>query len=826
MTAAPAVRRGLSLLAHTVVLAAVVVLFSVWSTAALPVLLPRASATEPGALPFLQIRIDRVTPEVVTTTSESVLTVSGAVLNVGDRPVRDVDIRMEHAQAVTSSSQLRTDLTGDVDGFEPVADFVTLAPEMQRGQSVAFTLSYPLRSDGAGSLHITEPGVYPVLINVNGTPDYGAPAKLDDARFLLPVLGVPTDRTSDNSSDSMSAADTLNSVVPPDTSHPVRMTMLWPLADRPRLAPGAPGGTVPVRLIDDSLATSLAPGGRLDTLLSAADFATGPTIDPGGQLRATLCLAVDPDLLVTVNAMTGGYVVNDGPDTGPGTLTRPGAGQEAAIGWLNRLRALAGRLCVAPTTYAQADLAALYRVNDPGLSTIATKGAADIVDQLLGITSVRGATILAEGPLSRPTLDLLATQGETVALAAAQVSTQHSETDAPETADLTPVRYRQGVVAAGFDAAVGAALSAAGTDPSTPTYLDPSLDVPVRHDSQTARRQDALGALLWHGLTPDEQPRTQILMPPMVWSLDAADAQAILTTVATTIHAGLAVPRPLPAVIAEGNAVPRQPLQPAPPDVLGNPRGGVDASVDTGIRSVVGRLWGLTAALTTDLRTGLTGMQYTAPLREDLLRGLSRSVPPESRESLAEQRLAAVAHSVDDMFGAVRIVNPGGAYTLATERSPLPLALRNDLPVPVRVRLQVDAPPGMTVTDLGEIELPPGYLPLRVPIEVHFTQRVAVDVSLQTTDGLALGEPVRLSVHSNAYGKVLFFITLSAAAVLVALAGRRLWHRFRGQPDRADLLPPGEHPDPLDVAMAFNDSTDASAAPVSPPAPATSPDRP
>jgi hypothetical protein len=91
------------------------------------------------------------------------------------------------------------------------------------------------------------------------------------------------------------------------------------------------------------------------------------------------------------------------------------------------------------------------------------------------------------------------------------------------------------------------------------------------------------------------------------------------------------------------------------------------------------------------------------------------------------------------------------------------------------------------VTDMGVIELPPGYLPLRVPVEVHFTQRVAVDVGLRTPDGLSLGESVRLSVHSNAYGKVLFFITLAAAAVLALLTGRRLWHRFRGQPDPADL---------------------------------------
>jgi hypothetical protein len=33
---------------------------------------------------------------------------------------------------------------------------------------------------------------------------------------------------------------------------------------------------------------------------------------------------------------------------------------------------------------------------------------------------------------------------------------------------------------------------------------------------------------------------------------------------------------------------------------------------------------------------------------------------------------------------------------------------------------------------------------------------------------------------------------MTAAAVLVLLAGRRLWHRFRGRPDRADL----DRPDP------------------------------
>jgi hypothetical protein len=763
-----------------------------------PAALPHAAASEPGAVPFLRVRIDRITPEVVTTTSEPVVTVSGAILNVGDRPVHDVMVRLEHAGGVTSSAGLRTNLTGDVDQYEPVADFITVAPELLRGQDVPFNLVYPLRSNELPSLHIDQPGVYPVMVNVNGTPDYGAPARLDEARFLLPVLGVPPEPAAD------SAGDTLTSVVPPDTSKPVALTMLWPLADRPRLAAGAPGGTTPVRLIDDDLATSLAPGGRLDILLSSVDFATSPQVDPGGEMRNAMCLAVDPDLLVTVNAMTRGYVVNDAPDAGPGTPTHPGAGQDAAVGWLNRLKAVAQRMCVAPTTYAQADIDALQRVGDPGLSAIAIKSAGDIVDQILGITSTRGATLVGDGPLTGPAVKLLSAQGPTVAIGAANSAAEDSATGEPATADVRPARYTPQVAAAPFDPTVGAALAGAGIDPASPSYLDPSLDIPVKHDSQVARRQDALGSLLWRGLHSDAEPRSQILSPPLAWSLQPEDAQAILSAVASTLHAGLAVPRPLIAVIAEANALPPQDLAALPGATLGNPRGRFDDGVVSGIAAVTGRLWGLTAALTTDDRTGLTGTQYTAPLREDMLRALSQSVPQDARNGLAQQRLTTVGRTVDDLFGAVTIVNPGGSYTLATEHSPLPLALRNDLPVPIRVRLQIDAPPGMSVTDMGEIQLPPGYLPLKVPIEVHFTQRVAVDVALRTADGLPLGEPVRLSVHSNAYGKVLFFITLTGGLVLALLVGRRLWHRFRGQPDRADL----DRPDPIDVAIAYGRDVD------------------
>ncbi len=302
-----------------------------------PAAAPPVAAAQPAAVPFLRVQIDSITPDLVTTTSDQLVTITGTINNVGDRPVRDVVVRLERADAVASSSALRTDLAGNVDQYQPVADFITVAPELARGQKVPFRLAYPLRSEVAASMRIDTPGVYPLMVNVNGTPDYGSAARLDDSRFLLPILGVPPQDGSDTGGDA------LDSAVPPDTTGPVGITLFWPLADRPRLAAGAPGGTTPVRLIDDELATSLGPGGRLDTMLTAVDFATSPEVDAGGDVARALCLAVDPDLLVTVNAMTTGYVVNDAADAGPGTApTRAPGSKPLPTGWAGSSRWPAG----------------------------------------------------------------------------------------------------------------------------------------------------------------------------------------------------------------------------------------------------------------------------------------------------------------------------------------------------------------------------------------------------------------------------------------------------------------------------------------------------
>ena len=101
--------------------------------------------------------------------------------------------------------------------------------------------------------------------------------------------------------------------------------------------------------------------------------------------------------------------------------------------------------------------------------------------------------------------------------------------------------------------------------------------------------------------------------------------------------------------------------------------------------------------------------------------------------------------------------------------------------------LHVDAPSAMQITDIGPTQLPPrGSRTLTVPAQISDSRKIGVEFALTTESGLPLGTPTNVTVRSNAYGQVLAIVTGCAGALLLFLAGRRLLHRFRGEPDPAD----------------------------------------
>ncbi|GGF91418.1 hypothetical protein GCM10007304_01720 [Rhodococcoides trifolii] len=729
---------------------------------------------------FLALSVDSVTPTTVTTSSPSTVTVTGTVRNVGDRVVDEVAVRLQRAAPVSAPEQLRTALTFDQDVFDTVGDFVTLTDELDVGRSAPFTLSMPLRSPSGPSLDITAPGIFPMLVNVNGAPDYGQQARLDDARFLLPVLGVPRDPLAVDPAAPTAAP------LPPDTANPVAVSVAWPLADRPRLAAGNPGSLDDkVRLVDDDLASSLASGGRLEGLVSALEFATGTAVDPGGSLANSVCLAVDPDLLVTVSNMTRGYLVVDNPadPTGP---SHDGTGADAAAAWLDRVRALASKLCVTAVPFAGTDLSAVAEIADPLLTASAVSTPSDVVDTILGVTSRQGLTWPDSGVVDDTTAATLAEQGQSTALVAANAVAGDQPQDLVNVA--VPESPTGSIQAALFDPSSATALAALGDQPQTPSFTPRDQVYDLAEDSRTARLQDAIGALTWKSLTPTPgRERTLTVVPPQGWTADADEAGAVLGTVSGMLRSGLGTPRPWSVFLG------RQVT--AAPTTLSYPQAaaadGAPASVRDGAAGQVGRIDSLMTALVDDPQNALTPQRFTNPMREDLLRAMStsdrRGALRTDAETAAAIRVGNVRGEVDATLASVSIIAPGGVFTLASEQSPLLLVARNDLPIGITVRLAVDAPPAMEVDDIGPTLLPPrGSRSLQVPARVSDSEKMVVQLGLTTADGTVLGEPATVNVRSNAYGRALAIITAGAGVLLLLLAGRRLWHRFRGQPDPAD----------------------------------------
>lgn len=790
---------------------------------------------------FARIIVDSLTPSMVTSSSGPTVSVTGHVVNTSSRTLRDLGIRLERGDALTSADQLRTALAAQHPPVAASTDFTNLSADtLAPGAQASFALTVPL--SGPGGLQISQRGVYPIQLNVNGLPDYGGVAQVAGSRTLLPVLSLPPDASRATSFVDAGGVDGLQSTpglgpdgsVSADVSDPSRFTLLWPIAAPPQLAPGVlGGGTEPVRLISEDMATSLEPGGRLNSLLAPLQSITGTTPDnsstnggsdsssgspsrsamPSGvpdnqpapqdpDLARSICLAVDPDLLITVRAMSLGYVVSSNPSD-PTAPTTPGTGQDAAAGWLRELQAIASRTCVVALPFAAADLSSLAQIGSAGLTTDALDSPADLVDNILGVKSVRGLTIPALGAIDQSGAQVIANSAnKTVLTSAGNLSAA-----APSTSGA----YRVGdLTAQSYDEPVTAALAALGTNPSTPAITPNTAMVDLPAESALSRRQAGVGALAYAAISgvgaqgataqgdgADELPttgRSQVILPSLYWSPTTDDAAALISTAQVLLGSRAATATPLTNVIDGANAA-RSAARLATPPGIGTltarsvPMPSATAAT---MREQADLSWRLQGAFVDSTDVETSPERYLGPLRQDLLRAIT---VPATTGVATTTRLAAtcvgtvgaVESTLSRMRSAVAILDPGGRYTLASERSPLLLVVKNDLALPIRVNISTNAPRELNVGDVGTIEIPArGTRQLQLPTRSDTSEAISVNISIATVTGVPLGTDIRLSVHSNAYGKPLFIITIIAGAALVLLTARRLWRRFRGEPDPAD----------------------------------------
>jgi hypothetical protein len=680
----------------------------------------------------MRLDIDAVTPRVLGAASETV-TVTGKVTNTGDRRIDDVQVQLQRGERLDSEAKLADARNQPTESAR--SSFVTVSAALEPGQSAPVTLTAPVRT-GSTSLHIDQPGIYPVLVNVNGRPEYGGRARLATASLVLPVLAVPGNAPT----------------APP--GGPTRVGMLWPLIDQPHQVPTTDGRLL---LTDDDLATSLTPDGRLGGLVSAVEQVK--TTDPA--MLEAICFAVDPDLLQTVQLMTAGYRVRT-----PGGVV-DGKGAEAAKEWLERVRALTAGQCVLPVPFADADLSALSRAGAVDLEKLAVTAETIAADVLKPAQPLTGVLWPAGGTLDQRTLfDLAATGTTTVLTDSAHV---HNLSGAgPYGIGDTSAQNK--VLAVPVDSLVSTLLADGGYAPGAGGA--PSV-------------QNGIAALTFRlafsgRAAPAANPL--LIAPPRRWAASPAELNLLLGTLRQLISAGLAAPQEL------GRAV------------SGTPRGTVNGldytagdsglelapSIGSEVARVNATQRDFLAAMAMDDRDKVDPRTLVAPLQYGLLRATSTAW--RGRPEQAGGAVDDVAAQLDGLRSQVTITNTGRPLTLASGNSPIPVLLSNAMPVSVVVRVRVADTPGLRPGPVADMIIPArGAINRYLPAEVARSGRFTVDVSLATPGGTALGSTTRLELTSTAYGSITLIITGTAAAALFLLVGLRIYRRVRaarrGEPE-------------------------------------------
>jgi hypothetical protein len=318
--------------------------------------LPAATTAEATGQEFSQaaagtgsvsVAINSLSPS--TPSEGDTVTVSGTVTNNGKQKVTGAHVDLQVGPPLGTRSAIDTlakksdalqGPSGEKVGGKYTEKFSALTP----GVAEPFSISVP-----ADKLDLGRDGVYQLAVALSGET---ATQPWDQ------VLGVQR---------------TFLPWQPEEAGTRTKTTFLWPLISGAHMTAetGSNEQQTPV-FRDDELAQEIAPGGRLDQMVSL-----------GKGLDVTW--VIDPDLLASVDAMTRSYEVRGADGT-----TTPGKNQELAKHWLAELQQAVTGEEVAALPFGDPDLASLAHNGTNVTGSLnhlkeATDVADDTVDTILHV---------------------------------------------------------------------------------------------------------------------------------------------------------------------------------------------------------------------------------------------------------------------------------------------------------------------------------------------------------------------------------------------------------------------------------------------------------
>ncbi|WP_295626418.1 hypothetical protein [uncultured Corynebacterium sp.] len=798
----------------------------------------------------LRLRVDAVTPHNPGLDGE--LSLRLTVSNPSADDIDDIVVRWQRAAPLDGARQARTAMAEPEQAYGVVTSFDD-AFDLGAGESRSLTLSVPVGSATPAGLGITEPGVYPILVNANGRPGDDIEQFLAETRMLVPVsdpdegtggadaAGAEEER-DDEESDGVDGGEGGDRTEPgasgsdvrrddEDASdEPVPLSMIWPLAAHVPLVPGETGeapGRPELIMSSESLAGELEDDGRLHELLEVLESELAGPAGPG--LRASTCVAVDPELLDVVDRMRDGYRVGaDRPSpVEGGTRLRDswgrgddlnlgdGRGADAAAEWLARLETVTRDLCLITLPWSGAELNAVAATADPDLATEALAAGDDVVERVLGRPPLDSVVVPPEGYLDAGSVPVLGygdtttdidagaafeslrrpggvwppADARTTSLVAANSLTDADGTlaRAGETVEIAP-----GANAFGLPVPLSAALAATGRSPETAGYASVDGRYDLEADSSTARMQTVVGTLHQEiadaslGAGPDGAAPL-VAMPPTAWSVTGDDARTLLRSVAATFDEGLAEPVKLgDALAASSQSSFLGPGQTASP----NPDPGAVSGTEVNrAQQQSAYLTDLTVMMANDPQVALTRHGFTRPLRRDVLRAVSGIGRRHRDDHLpitdrANATMAGMGEMLQQLRDSVTLVAPGGVYTRATEMSPVVIVARNGLPLPVPAYVRVQVGDADTASRHEAMLPAKGSLTLQLtpetPTAVEDSERSAqLRMWLETNQGQQISAPVDIVARTGPSTATLVIVSIALTLAVGVFALRRSG-RFEG----------------------------------------------
>ena len=727
---------------------------------------PTGGASTGASAESMAITLETLSPKVVR--PGDTLVVSGTVTNTTAATLTDMTLQL---RASTHRITTRYELAHD---FDPATKVGALVPAtwqrlgaIQPGEQIYWTVSLP-----ANALYLPRSaaqfGAYPLAIEVTGV----AGSNTTTARLPTALMWMPNDAQF----------------------QPTKVAWLWPLTD------GVHRGLGDV-FLDDSLATDLAPHGRVGALLRIATDAGIPltyVVDPAlFDDAATMAKSVAPAGGARPSGPTGPSDLSKaGPQatqpTGPAgeptasaspsaattpaasapyrvrdkTGTVAGKGAKVAADWLSELhsavRAPGAALIGLP--YGDADLVALDRVGlEKEIATARSTGHAVLAGGLAQPTLPDVVWPLDNTINERTLDDLIASQADAVVLSDDNLAPRNPNAVGTPRADIqTPSGTVRAVLTDGV-------IDALVADPAG-----------VRGGPRAAEQQFLAQTML----VTEQRPgagSSLVLAPPR--HVDASTPLA--TMLADTGQVPWLEPVGLEAVLAEpADDIARQPLRYS--------QHARDAELAETALSVIPGLRNDLANFSAVLGTN-TGEPFLKSAALAILRAESsrwRTDPGGSLAITGAVRKQLTAHT-DQVY----VSNPR-LITMTSQKQKIPLTVVNELPEPVTVQLRLRAVNAarLTVTPIEPFTVNGNGSRHEVLIEVAATTsgRFQVEAQLMTPESTPrpFSEPVSFELNSTAYGAVALAIAAGAAGLLVLVSALRIFRRLRRRGPPAG--PPGD----------------------------------